>query len=112
MMRRVRGRATICRTLKFMGCTRQVIQHMGLQHRDDCRAAEVSVYDPAMRVWVDESALEEETISKDYVLSTDGIHDVYLYEGNVNGDIHICRICSEFAYSHLYNHSTGLIRNP
>ena len=38
--------ATICRTLKKMGCTRQVIQHIALQQSDDLRArfmAEVSV---------------------------------------------------------------------
>ena len=38
--------ATVCRTLNFMGCTRQVVQHIALQRREDLRAkfmAEVSV---------------------------------------------------------------------
>ena len=42
--------ATICRTLKFMGCTRQVLQHIALQRDEEQRArfmAEVSVYDPS-----------------------------------------------------------------
>lgn len=30
--------STLCRTLKFMGCTRQVIQHIALQRSDKCRA--------------------------------------------------------------------------
>lgn len=50
--------STICRTLKFMGCTRQVIQRVALQRSDTKRAkfmAEVSMYDPLMLLWIDES---------------------------------------------------------
>ena len=42
--------STICRTLKYMGCTRQVLQHVALQRSDELRLqfmAQVSVYDPA-----------------------------------------------------------------
>ena len=49
---------TLCRTLKFMGCTQQVIQHIAVQRSDDLRAkfmAEVAVYDPSVLIWVDES---------------------------------------------------------
>ena len=45
---------TICRTLKYMGCTRQTIHHVAIQRSDAMRAkfiAEISVYDPAMLVW-------------------------------------------------------------
>ena len=54
--------ATICRTLKFMGCTRQVIQHVALWRSDECRAkfmAEISMYDPSMLVWIDESGFDK-----------------------------------------------------
>ena len=53
--------ATICRTLKFMDCTHQVIQHIAVQRSDDLRAkfmAEVAVYDPSMLIWVDESGCD------------------------------------------------------
>ena len=48
--------STICRTL--MGCTRQVIRYVALQQSEAMRAkfmAEVSLYDPSMLVWIDES---------------------------------------------------------
>ena len=53
--------STICRTLKFMGCTRQVIQRVALQRSDERRAkfmAEVSVFDPSMLIWIDESGCD------------------------------------------------------
>ena len=40
--------STICRTLRYMGCTRQVIQQIAIQRSDEKRAefmAEVSAYD-------------------------------------------------------------------
>ena len=106
--------ATICRTLKFMGCTRQVIQYIALQRSDECRAkfmAEISVYDPSMLVWIDESGCDKRNCirkrsysirgitPRDHrllirgtrysaipALSTEGIHDVYLCEDNVTGE--------------------------
>ena len=107
--------ATICRTLKFMGCTRQVIQRIALQRSEEMRAkfmAEVSMYDPSMLVWIDESGCDRHNCRRkrgysirgmtlqDHclivrgtrysaipVMSLDGIHDLYLAEGNVNGDV-------------------------
>lgn len=38
--------ATICRMLKYMGCSRQVIQHIPVQRSDELRAkfmAEISI---------------------------------------------------------------------
>lgn len=57
------GIATLCRTLKYMGCSRQVhvIQHILVQHSEELRAkfmAEISVYDPSMLVWIDESGCD------------------------------------------------------
>ncbi len=49
---------TLCRTL---GCTRQVIRHVAIQQSEVLRArfmAEVSMYDPAMLVWIDESGCD------------------------------------------------------
>ena len=43
--------STICRTLKFMGCSRQAMCCVALQWSDQLRArfmAQISVYDPAM----------------------------------------------------------------
>ena len=42
--------ATICRTLKSIGCSRQKIQHIALQRSDLCRGkfmAEIAMYDSA-----------------------------------------------------------------
>lgn len=106
--------STICRTLKYMGCTRQVIQRISLQRSDQARAkfsAEVSVYDPSMLVWIDESGCDRRNCirkrgygikgitpqehrllirGKRYsaipIISLQGIHDVCLLEGNVNGE--------------------------
>ena len=53
--------STICRTLKFMGCTRQVIRHVALQQSELLCAkfmAQVSVYDPNMLIWLDESGCD------------------------------------------------------
>ena len=106
--------STICRTLKFMGCTRQVIRHVALQRSEVARAkfmAEVSVYDPSMLIWIDESGCDRRNSTRKYgysvrgvhpvdhrllirgtrysaipVMSMQGIHDVFLAEGSVNGE--------------------------
>ena len=106
--------ATICRTLKFMGCTRQVLQHIAFQRDEEQRArsmAEVSVYDPSMLLWIDESGCDRRhsmrkraysirgkpprdhrllsrgiRYSAIPIMSLDGVHDVCLVEGSVNGE--------------------------
>jgi len=48
--------ATTCRTLQFMGCTRQVIRSVAIQQSDAMRAkfmTEISIYDPSMFLWLD-----------------------------------------------------------
>ena len=108
------GVATICRTLKFMGCTRQVIRHVAMQRSDSLRAkfmAKISMYDPSMLVWTDESGCDRRNSTRKFgysfrgippvdhrilvrgvrysalpVISLEGIHDVYLLEGTVNGE--------------------------
>ena len=103
-----------CRTLKLMGCSRQAMHRVPLQRSDDLRAkfmAHVSIYDPSMLVWLDESGCDKRNTVRKYgysirgiplydqrlfvrgtrysaipIVSTAGIHDVYLAKGNVNGD--------------------------
>ena len=106
--------STICRTMKFMGCTRQVIRHIAIQRSDAMRAkfmSEISSYDPSMFVWIDESGCDRRNSTRKFgysirgippvdhrllvrgtrysaipVMSVAGIHDVYLAEGSVDGD--------------------------
>ena len=104
---------TICRTLKIMGCTRQAMSRVAIQRSDILRArfmAEISVYDPAMLVWLDETGCDRRHATRKYgysvrgipicdqrllvrgtrytaipVLSLGGIHDVLITEGTMNG---------------------------
>ena len=106
--------STICRTLKSMGCSRQKIRYIAIQRSDECRAkfmAEISIYDPAMLVWIDETGCDQRNTKRRYgysvrgiapcdhrllihgirysaipVMSLQGIHDVQIVEGTVNGD--------------------------
>ena len=106
--------STICRTLKFMDYTRQVIRHVALQQSEAMRAkfmAEVSIYDPSMLIWVDESGCNRRNTIRKYgygirgicpvdhrilvqgtrysavpVMSVRGIHDLFLAEGSISGD--------------------------
>lgn len=106
--------STICKTLKHMGCTRQKIQHIALQRSDECRArfmAEISMYDPSMFIWIDETGCDKRNSTRKMgysirgitprdhrilvhgtrysgigVMSLEGLHDVQIVEGTVNGD--------------------------
>ena len=103
----------ICRTLKFMGCTRQVIRHVAIRQDDAMRAkfmAEILMFDPSMFIWVDESGCDQRNSIRKYgysvrgirpvdhrllirgtrysaipIMSANEIHDVYLMEETVNG---------------------------
>ena len=105
---------TICRTLQFMGCTRQTMHHVAIQRSDAMRAkfmAEISVYDPSMLIWLDETGCDRRNTIRKYgysarglplsdhhllvrgirytaipIVSVEGIHDVYLRQGSMNGD--------------------------
>lgn len=106
--------STICRTLRFMGCSRQVIRHVAMQRSDSLRAkfmAKICMYDPSMFVWTDESGCDRRNSARKFgyslrgippvdhrilvrgvrysaipVVSLAGVHDVYLLEGTVNGE--------------------------
>ena len=100
----------ICRTLKIMWCSRQ---HIALQRCEDTRTrfmAEISIYNAAMFVWIDETGCDRRNSMRRYgysvrgihpcdhkllvrgvrysgiaVMSLEGIHDVQIVEGSVNG---------------------------
>ncbi len=106
---------TICRTLRFMGCTRQSMHHVAIQRSDILRArfmAEISIYDLEMLIWLDETGCDRRHTVRKYgysirglplsdhrllvrgirytaipVVSVEGIHDVYLHQGTMNGDL-------------------------
>ena len=106
--------STICRTLRRMGCSRRVIRYIALQRSDELRAqfmAEMSIYDPDMFIWIDESGCDRRNSTRKYAYTirgmppvdhrilargtrysaitaatVNGVHDVMLVKGNVNGD--------------------------
>ena len=107
--------STICKTLRRMGFTRKAMHHIALQQSEQLRAAfmaTISVYDPAMIIWVDESGCDRRNSARKYgyslrglpvcdhrllcrgkrysaipLVSVEGILDVYLAEGSsVDGE--------------------------
>ena len=105
---------TICRTLQNMGCTRQAMHHLAIQRSDEKRAkfmADISLYDVSMLVWLDESGCDNRNYRRQYgysmretpprdhrllvrgtrysaipVVSLEGVHDVYIAQGNMSGE--------------------------
>ena len=68
--------ATFCRTLRSMGCTRQVMRCVAIQRSDTLRArfmAEISMYDPKMFVWLDETGCDRRNTLHKYGYSLRGI---------------------------------------
>lgn len=106
--------STICRTLKYLGLTRRKIKHIALQQSEQKRAeflAEISAFDPALIIWVDETGCDRRKLLRDYgysirgtpprdhslklngkrysviaAMSTEGVEDIYIVEGSVNGE--------------------------
>jgi len=77
--------ATICRTLQLMGCTRQVIRSVAIQQSDAIQpsdamrakfVAEISIYDPSMFLWLDESGCDRRNTLRKYGYSIGGIRPV------------------------------------
>ena len=71
--------ATFCKTLKYMGFTRQVMRHIALQQSDEQRArimAEVSVYNPSMLIWIDESGCDRRHSRRKRAYSLRGVMPV------------------------------------
>ena len=128
-LQRVRGvmvaASTICRTVRKLGLTRQRISHIALQQSELTRVeyiAEMSAFDPAMIMWIDETGCDRRNALHHYgygirgirpqdyqlqlrgvrysaigVLSKEGLQDVYITKGTVNGDVFL-----DFVYTQLF----------
>ena len=107
--------ATLCRTAERLGLTRQKMKRVAIRCSEIIRAqfmAEIEAFDPDMILFIDETGCDRrnlvrhlgyglrgitpvtqqllvygQRISAIGVMSTRGIEDAYLVEGNVNGDI-------------------------
>ena len=108
------GSSTICKTLKHMGCSRQVIQHVAIQRNELLRAkfmAEISTYDPSTLIWIDESGCDRRHSTRKWgyslrgmtprdqrllvrgtrysavpVVSVKGILDLHIIQGTMTGE--------------------------
>ena len=107
--------STLCRTAKRLGLTKQKMKRVAIRRSDVIRAeymSEMSAFDPNMLVFIDETGSVKRNAVREYgyglrgitpvqhhivvhgqrissigILTTDGIEDVYIVEGNVNGEI-------------------------
>ena len=106
--------STVCRTLKRLGMTRQKIKHVALQASEQNQMefiAEMQVLDPSLFVWIDETGCDRRNCLRKFgygirgqppkyhslklrgkhfsaiaIMSTNGIEDVYITEGLIDGD--------------------------
>ena len=107
--------STICRTFKRLGITRQKIRHIAMQRNEESRGqfmAEMTTHDPEMFLWLDETGCDRRKLVRDYgygirgippvdqtlklsgkrysviaIMSTNGVEDIYIHEGSVNGEV-------------------------
>ena len=107
--------STICRTVQRLGLTRKKVQLVALQCSMEMQArfmAEISLFDPQMLVWVDETGSNRRNSVRAHgyslkgmravsyqlrvggkrinaigVMSMQGMEDAYIVEENVNGDV-------------------------
>ena len=106
--------STICRSIKQQGFTRKTVQYIALQQSESKRIefmAEVSVFNPDMLIWIDETGSDRRNAIRKYgyslrgtpartcqlrvggkrlsaipVMTTNGLEDAFLTTGSVNGD--------------------------
>ena len=109
--------STICRIVQHLGLAKKKVQRIALQCSGELQLqfmAEMSMFDPQMIIWVDEtgSAWRNSVRSYGYglrgmhtishelrvlgqringigAMSTEGMEDVYIVEGNVMGDVFV-----------------------
>ena len=106
--------STICRTIHRLGLTRKKVHRVALQCREEMQLkfmAEISLFEPEMIIWVDETGsarrksygyslkgiravshelrVSRRRINAISAMSTEGIEDVYITEGNVTGDVFV-----------------------
>ena len=105
--------STICRLFKRLGITRQKIKRIALQRTEEKRGAfmaEMMMYDSSTLLWVDDTGCDRRKLVRDYgygirgilpeitlssslenatiaAMSNDGVEDIYIQEGNVNGAV-------------------------
>ena len=68
--------STICRTLQYLGVTRQKVQVVALQRSEDLRIkfmAEVSAFEPEMFIWIDETGTDRRNAIRTYGYSFRGL---------------------------------------
>ena len=106
--------STICRTIKQHGFTRKRVQYVALQQSEIKRIefmAEVSAFDPNMLIWIDQTGSDRCNEIRKYgyslrgtpahtcqlrvsgkrlsaipVMTTNGLEDIFITTGSVNGD--------------------------
>ena len=106
--------STICRTIKQQGFTRKRVQYVALQQSEVKRVefmAEVSAFDPNMLIWIDETGSDRRNEIRKYgyslrgtpactcqlrvggkrlsaipVMTTNGLEDVFITTGSVDGN--------------------------
>lgn len=107
--------STICRVMKRVGITRQRIKHVSLQRSEIRRAvfaAEMEMFDLPMLLWIDETGCDLRNALRKYgygirglppqdhclvlrgkrhsaigILSSDGLEDIFITDGTVDGDM-------------------------
>ena len=136
--------STICRTVYHFGFTRKKLQHIAYGRSEDQRAkfiADVSIFDPHMFWWVDESGFRQRNSIRKYgyslrgmraedhqlklgracinaiaIMSHEGVNDIYLTEENVNGDIFenfvaTCLLPQLMPFNGVNHHSIVILDN-
>ena len=112
--------STIWCTLQRLSFTNKKIKHLPIQRSDEDRChfmAEITTYDPAMFVWLDETGCDKRNAVRQYGYAlrgmtprcytfkcgskrytaiasmsvNNGLEDVYITEGSVNGEGKSCR---------------------
>lgn len=61
--------STICRTLSQLGLTRQKMRVIALQQSEELRLrfmAEISIFDPNMLLWIDETGSDQRNCIRQY----------------------------------------------
>ena len=61
--------STICRTIHRIGFSRKKLQHIAYGRSEDLRAkfiADISIFDPHMCLWVDESGFRQRNSIRNY----------------------------------------------
>ena len=107
--------STICQTIHHIGMTHQVIRHIALQQSEHKRAEywyDISIFNTSMFLWIDQSGCDLWNALRKYgygirglppqdyslklrgkwysaigILLTEGIKDVYLAEGSIDGEM-------------------------